>query len=137
MCLVEKGEKRHEIFNFHQFSSVFTVPVPTAQLADTTVENNDELEPPVSKLWTLGTYPNPLYPSVNLSICYIGDGYRLVATKRISLYNLKGQKVFEAVDQNQAASFSIHLPEVSSGVYIMRVADEEHTLSTHRIVITK
>lgn len=105
-------------------------------LIDTTVANNDEHVPSINDNWELSMHPNPLPPNALLSISYIGEGYKQVAEKTITLYNLKGQEVATFTDYNRTEVI-LTLPQLSSGVYLLQLKNGSKALKTQKIVITK
>ena len=105
-------------------------------LIDTTVANNDEHVPSINDNWELSMHPNPLPPNALLSISYIGEGYKKVAEKTITLYNLKGQEVATFTDYNRTEVI-LTLPQLSSGVYLLQLKNGSKALKTQKIVITK
>ena len=108
-----------------------------AQLADTTVANADEIAPFIADLWKLSLSPNPVHPGGGLMLNYLGEAYRKIMTKTISIYNLKGQKVYEVRDTFNAKEYKVMLPKLPNGVYFIAVSDGDKTIKTQRIVITK
>ena len=62
-----------------------------AQLADTTVDNDDpvEAEPP----WVMSVYPNPFNPSTTIAF-----SIPETTQTRVSIYNSKGQRVIDLLD---------------------------------------
>ena len=108
-----------------------------ALLADTTVANEDELAVPMVNQWQISTYPNPLINSRTLTIDYQGKGYQKVAQKDITIYNQKGQKVHRQQDNSQGKNWTMQLPELASGVYFLRIAEGNVTITSHKFIITK
>ncbi len=106
-----------------------------AQLADTTVANEDELAPQLQDQWQFTSYPNPLPAGKSLSLRYLGKGYAKPMTKNITLYNLKGQRVFQTQDSSRGETSSISLPELPSGVYILSISEGNTRLSSKRILV--
>ncbi len=106
-----------------------------AQLADTTVANEDELAPQLQDQWQFTSYPNPLPAGKSLFLRYLGKGYAKPMTKNITLYNLKGQRVFQTQDSSRRETSSISLPELPSGVYILSISNGITRLSSKRIVV--
>ncbi len=104
-------------------------------LADTTVANEDELAPQLNDALKFSSYPNPLPVGKAVSLRYQGKGYDQLNTKTISLYNLKGQRVFQAQDSSRGDTSSIQLPELPSGVYIIKVSAAGQHHSSKRIVV--
>lgn len=105
-------------------------------LIDSTVANDDELIPNISDNWELSMYPNPLPQNALLSISYIGESYKHVTEKTITLYNLKGQEVATYTDYN-LTEVKLTLPQLSSGVYLLQVSNGAKTLKTQKFVVTK
>jgi hypothetical protein len=105
-------------------------------LIDSTVANDDELIPNISDNWELSLYPNPLPQNALLSISYIGESYKHVTEKTITLYNLKGQEVATYTDYN-LTEVKLTLPQLSSGVYLLQVGNGAKTLKTQKFVVTK
>ncbi len=108
-----------------------------AQLADTTVAVEDETVPSIAQSqWEINIHPNPL-PTGSKRLCieFSGEGYEQLCTKTISLYNLKGQRVFQTQDSSRGDTSSISLPELPSGVYIIKVSADGHRHSSKRIVV--
>ena len=99
------------------------------------VANEDELAPQLTDKWSFSTFPNPLPMGKAVTLCYQGKGYEQLNTKTISLYNLKGQRVFQAQDSSRGDTSSISLPELPSGVYIIKVSADGHRHSSKRIVV--
>ncbi len=106
-----------------------------AQLADTTVANEDELAPQLQDQWQFTSYPNPLPAGKSLFLRYLGKGYAKPMTKNITLYNLKGQRVFQTQDSSRGETSSISLPELPSGVYILSISEGNTRLGSKRIVV--
>ncbi len=106
-----------------------------AQLADTSVATEDELAPQLNDALKFSSYPNPLPVGKAVSLRYQGKGYDQLNTKTISLYNLKGQRVFQAQDSSRGDTSSIQLPELPSGVYIIKVSAAGQHHSSKRIVV--
>ncbi len=104
-------------------------------LADTTVANEDELAPQLPDQWQFTSYPNPLPAGKSLLLRYLGKGYEQAMTKNITLYNLKGQRVFQTQDSSQGETSSISLPQLPSGVYILSISEGNTRLGSKRIVV--
>ncbi len=104
-------------------------------LADTTVANEDELAPQLQDQWQFSSFPNPLPAGKSLSLRYLGKGYAQPMTKNITLYNLKGQRVFQTQDSSRGETSSISLPELPSGVYILSISEGITRLSSKRILV--
>ncbi len=105
------------------------------QLADTTVANEDGLAPQLQDQWQFSSFPNPLPAGKSLSLRYLGKGYAQPMTKNITVYNLKGQRVFQTQDSSRRETSSISLPELPSGVYILSISEGNTRLGSKRILV--
>ncbi len=99
------------------------------------VANEDELAPQLQDQWQFSSFPNPLPAGKKLSLRYLGKGYAQPMTKNITLYNLKGQRVFQTQDSSRGETSSISLPELPSGVYILSISEGTTRLSCKRILV--
>jgi hypothetical protein len=110
-----------------------------AELKDTTVSIDDPLQsPPVDMAWSFEAYPNPLHNNaLNISIT------RKPANKALpdllSLYNTRGQKVFERkISEGEWVkdSFTDLVPELPSGIYFITLTGRAGHRATKRMIIT-
>jgi len=99
------------------------------------VANEDELAPQLQDQWQFSSYPNPLPAGKILSISYQGKGYAQTMTKSITLYNLKGQRVFQTQDSNRRETSSISLPKLPRGVYVLSISEGNRRLGSKRLVV--
>ncbi len=125
-------QSQHGTTNYRGWVHIYA---GNAQLADTTVANEDELAPQLQDQWQFTSYPNPLPAGKSLFLRYLGKGYAKPMTKNITLYNLKGQRVFQTQDSSRGETSSISLPELPSGVYILSISEGITRLSSKRILV--
>ncbi|MDD4668203.1 MAG: T9SS type A sorting domain-containing protein [Candidatus Cloacimonetes bacterium] len=112
-----------------------------AELKDTTVSNHDDVSPPVneSSKWDVLISPNPV--SVNnqdLSIHFIGEGYKKLQNARIELFNIRGQMISDfVVDHVSLASgqYSTRFDELSSGVYFLKISDMLGRVTSRKFIV--
>jgi len=110
-----------------------------AELKDTTVSIDDPVQIPMPDMaWTFEAYPNPLLNNaLNISIT------RKPANKALpdllSLYNTRGQKVFERkISEGEWVkdSFTDIVPELPSGIYFITLTGRSGHRATKRMIIT-
>jgi hypothetical protein len=112
-----------------------------AELKDTTVSNHDDVSPPVneSSKWDVLISPNPV--SVNnqdISIHFIGEGYKKLQNARIELFNIRGQMISDfVVDHVSLASgqYSTRFDELSSGVYFLKISDMLGRVTSRKFIV--
>lgn len=112
-----------------------------AELIDTTVSNHDDVSPPVneSSKWDVLISPNPV--SVNnqdMSIHFIGEGYKKLQNARIELFNIRGQMISDfVVDHVSLASgqYSTRFQELSSGLYFLKISDLRGSVATRKFIV--
>lgn len=109
-----------------------------AALTDTVVANEDQVEAEPS--WELNVYPNPLRAKDQLKIDLLGSGHKASGPLSLELYNLRGQKVC-SIDHTGAAqsgtSLSMPIPDISNGLYILRVVQNNTSIYTKKIMVLK
>jgi len=109
-----------------------------AQLADTTVGNDDSITPAASPV-KLNIYPNPsVNKDANLSFKIDGNLPKGGSNACINIYNIKGQIVLRttltANDLNQGSG-SLITKKLSPGVYIAALQMNENRISTTKFTI--
>lgn len=98
-----------------------------AQLEDTTVANDDYINPAQDNdLWRITVYPNPIPKgNVTLNICFQGAGYsKPNQTPKIEIFDIKGRRVYLSEgDKFTGGNYhkSLQLRDLASGVYICRI----------------
>ena len=110
-----------------------------AELKDTTVSIDDPLQsPPVDMAWSFDAYPNPLHNNA-LSISITQKPANKALPGLLSLYNTRGQKVFERkISEGEWVkdSFMASVPELPSGVYFIVLTGRSGHRATKRMIIT-
>ncbi|HOH97975.1 MAG TPA: FG-GAP-like repeat-containing protein [Candidatus Cloacimonadota bacterium] len=112
-----------------------------AGLTDTTVSNQDDVLPPINEAsnWDVMISPNPV--SVNnqdISIHFIGQGYKELPCARIEVFNLRGQLISDfVVDRASLASgqYSIQLHDLNSGLYFLKIADQHGSVASRKFIL--
>jgi hypothetical protein len=111
------------------------------ELRDTTVGNDDNIAIPASKLWAMTVYPNPIQiGKVALNLNLTGEGFKTLSSARITITNLKGQLIHKAqltAREIQAGTWQSKQIKLSSGVYIVSIADGTNMLNKKKITIIK
>ncbi len=100
----------------------------------TSLEDDPATESSLPTSFAIDAYPNPFNPTVNLNI-HLPEATKVKA----SVYNLLGQKVADLINQDcQAGTISLiwNGNEEASGVYIVKVENENETISK-RIVLMR
>ena len=97
-----------------------------AQLADTTVANDDELAPaPHGSRWDFDICPNPLKAdNGKLSISFHGEGYRHQQEVMLEIYNIKGQKIYTVpilLNSLIDGKWDFNIGGYPAGVYLARI----------------
>ncbi len=109
------------------------------QLSDTTVPNADnEVEPiPANKI-KLNIYPNPTKAN-NIKFELVGDLPKNVENSILTVYNLKGQKVYGKVVSKssiKSKTGSFEITNIASGTYIANIKIGKHReISSTKFII--
>jgi hypothetical protein len=77
----------------------------------------------------LDVYPNPLFGVADLSL---KGGF---AFDTMSVYNLRGQKVYSSRMPSARTEVSIALPELNPGLYLVRVSNQDGRSTVRKLVI--
>ncbi|MDD2230327.1 MAG: T9SS type A sorting domain-containing protein, partial [Candidatus Cloacimonetes bacterium] len=110
-----------------------------AQLTDTTVANEDELNPPITQCIKMNFYPNPL-DAHNQEIKYEIEGSipEHVTSATLTIHNIKGQVVHRCnLDEGliQRKMGAISTKPLAAGVYIISLDINGRQVSTQKISI--
>ncbi len=109
------------------------------QLSDTTVPNADnDVEPiPANKI-KLNIYPNPTKAN-NIKFELVGDLPKNVENSILTVYNLKGQKVYGKVISKssiKSKTGSFEIANIASGIYIANIKIGKHReISSTKFII--
>jgi len=111
-----------------------------AQLADTTVSNEEHVEPVLgSDEWEIMVFPNPVEKNLtNININFVGSGYRSINNLQVIIYNIKGQRIVKyRVNDSETKSgkWSGNLKHAQFGNYIISIQTKSRTLITKSISI--
>jgi len=112
-----------------------------AQLEDTTVANDDYINPAQHiDLWGITVYPNPMPKGeVTLNICFKGAGYsKTNGNLKAVLYNIKGQKIdsYRIPGSDIRRKIWTHtLKKCPAGEYLIAVLDGSNRLITHKFIV--
>jgi len=110
-----------------------------AQLADTTVELEDEHTPPISEMLTVNISPNPVRnPQGSVRVRALIKDHATSKDAKISIYNIKGQLVHSA-NVPLTASAMVHdfyLTQSPNGLYLCKVTVGKIS-STKKIQVLK
>ncbi|MBW6513873.1 MAG: VCBS repeat-containing protein [Candidatus Syntrophosphaera sp.] len=112
-----------------------------AQLEDTTVANDDYINPAQDNdLWGITVYPNPIPKgNVTLNICFQGAGYsKTNGNLKAVLYNIKGQIIdsYKIPGSDIRRKIWTHtLKKCPAGEYLIAVLDGSKRLITHKFTI--
>jgi len=84
--------------------------------------------------WKMENYPNPFNPVTTIA-------YQIakVGNVRLEVYNVKGQKVSELINEQQTAgnhSFTWNAGNMNSGIYFIRLTSGKYT-KTNKVVLLK
>ena len=109
-----------------------------AQLADTTVANNDPVAPkPDENNWEIGVFPNPKYEKIHQNVRLIGGAYeRKPLHLMLCVYNIKGQVVYQKAispDDLKASNVEMDLPQMAAGIYILAVKENGVTRFSKKV----
>ena len=107
-----------------------------AQLEDTTVANNDQVEAEPS--WEINAYPNPLRANEQLKIDLLGSGYKASTPLRLELFNLRGQMIrsFDiASDDPGSGVYQIDCEGIATGIYFIRAKHGNERLGSTKLLI--
>jgi hypothetical protein len=109
-----------------------------AQLADTTVSNEDQTagQPPAN--WSFQVIPHPVSGRQNWKLRFTGKGYERYGSLSVRIYNLKGQlnRTFK-VSAGQVKAGEADLPHLNlpAGVYEISLYQRGNLLKTGKMTI--
>jgi hypothetical protein len=111
------------------------------ELRDTTVGNDDNIAIPVSQLWAMTIYPNPLQScKIKLNLNLTGEGYKSLSGAELQICNLKGQEIYRASITGRELKSGIWRSKqlnLKSGVYLVSIKDTNKTYITKKLTIVK
>jgi hypothetical protein len=112
-----------------------------AELADTTVGNEDEVLPEHCGLWSVMLSPNPLTGRQDiLTLKLSGPGYKDLSRAEVTLSNIKGQVIHSVVltaAELQAGSVNLTPGALPSGLYLLSVRQGKTLLSTAKLSVIR
>jgi hypothetical protein len=111
------------------FSGYVWVFGGNAQLADTTVANDDPVLPGIGDQFTIRVSPNPVTRADQaLSVIIKGAVPNGTEAVSIEIFNIKGQSVLKKISQTQigARTLQVAASSLSNGIYICRVTSGKH-----------
>jgi hypothetical protein len=110
-----------------------------AQMADTTVANDDPTAPGLANLMQVIISPNPVSAATGMiNVRIIGSEHSYPQQDKIEVFNIKGQSIFtkQILQTSKTTTHSIDLPQLPNGVYLCRVSLGKSALVS-RFIITK
>lgn len=113
-----------------------------ADLADTTVENDDSVIPmPDTAMYALEAYPNPLKNNAStLNISFKGAGYKSLKQAKLIISNAKGQTVYSADlsgKQLRNGWANKKIRKLAAGTYIVTIKANNNVLTSTKITIIR
>jgi hypothetical protein len=112
-----------------------------AELADTTVGNEDEVLPEPSGLWSVKLSPNPLMGRQDiLTLKLSGQGYKDLSRAEVTLSNIKGQViniVALTAAELQTGSVILTPGALPSGLYLLSVRQGNSILVTTKLSVIR
>ena len=77
-------------------------------------------------------YPNPIISSGNLKILNLANGENV-----INIYNIIGQNIYNIKKSTLGNSITISLPELNTGVYLLKIDNNLENISTIKRLVIK
>jgi hypothetical protein len=108
-----------------------------AELADTTVSNDDSVIPDVNT-WSFGIVPNPVPGGQNWKIKFSGSGYEKYTNLKVIICNIKGQKLRSiSLNVSQLRSGEVSLPGLNlpKGIYEVSLFDRSTIVKSTKVTI--
>ena len=109
-----------------------------AQLADTTVDIQDNTIIKTQDNWSFKVVPNPMYGKQNWKLKLTGKGFDRYRDMTVIIYNLKGQRVKAIhISSSQLKTGEISLSNLNlpAGVYEISLYDKGNLLKTRKATI--
>ncbi len=109
-----------------------------AQLADTTVANDDPVLPGIGDQLIIRVSPNPITRADQaLSVNIKGSVTNGTEAVMIEIFNIKGQSVFRETHEHYSGDgkYLVNVPSLSTGIYLCKVVSGKQTAITKFSVI--
>jgi hypothetical protein len=113
--------------NFHGYVWVYG---GNAQLADTTVTNDDPMLPGIGDQLSIRLSPNPITRANQaLSVNIKGSVTNGTEAVSIEIFNIKGQSVYRETHEHYsgAGKYMVNTPSLSTGIYLCKVISGKQT----------
>ncbi|MCB5257096.1 MAG: T9SS type A sorting domain-containing protein, partial [Candidatus Cloacimonetes bacterium] len=113
--------------NFHGYVWVYG---GNAQLADTTVTNDDPMLPGIGDQLSIRLSPNPITRADQaLSVNIKGSVTNGSEAVSIEIFNIKGQSVYRETHEHYsgAGKYMVNTPSLSTGIYLCKVISGKQT----------
>jgi len=112
----------------------------TARLSSE-VENIDEITPHPASQYQTEVYPNPCRQNkADLNLDFIGEGFKNINHAQLIICNLKGQAVYRQTLTNTDLKTGIAIithQQLSSGIYLLSIKDNNVILSTKKLSVIR
>ena len=135
-CDVAASAPYMSSYNF--FPGIVKVYAGNAQLADTTVDADENISPSVIKGWSFQIIPNPVQQRQSWKIRFTGRGYKTYNEMLLKVYNLKGQYINAYhITKNQLNSGEAVLSDLNlpAGIYEVSLFSKGPLLKTKKLTI--
>jgi hypothetical protein len=124
---------------FHDTGRIYVFS-GNAQLADTTVANDDPVAPPVSvEDWRINVYPNPCSRyETELKVDLLGSAYAKDGSYTYRIYNVRGQLLKQeaiSITELRDGSFRVSLEHIPTGIYLITINNESQVLISKKVAI--